>query len=291
MVKWFKIQVAITDEIEEAVVNFLFELECSGCEQSGSHVMGYFSSEKSKQQLRQKIEKYLIELSVLNFQVINEKILVEDVEEQDWHAEWKKRLKPLVISERFVVKPSWEKYTGSDTDAIVIEIDPKQAFGTGTHATTQIMIRLLEKHLQKNDRVLDIGTGTGILAIAAIKLGAERVVAVDIDPIAIEAAQENLAKNSADTNVHLFAGELSAISPNSRFDLMLANINKNAILRLLEEMIALLKPNAQLIISGILLEENKEIIEKIEACPQLKVSEEIGQEEWLGLVFKKVKSR
>ena len=129
------------------------------------------------------------------------------VADEDWAENWKQYYKPFRIGKRLVVKPSWEKYREQPGD-LVVELDPGMAFGTGTHETTGMCMELLDKHLQSGVAVIDVGTGSGILAIAAARLGAQNVLAVDIDPDAVKVAKENVAHNGVEQQVRVVRGDL-----------------------------------------------------------------------------------
>ena len=124
-------------------------------------------------------------------------VTIAEVFEEDWSSAWKQYYKPLKIGKNIVIKPSWEKYEGKEWEHI-IELDPGMAFGTGTHETTQLCIQLLERYVKEDDIVIDIGSGTGILGIVAAKLKSKRVIGVDIDPIAIKVAKENILINNVE---------------------------------------------------------------------------------------------
>lgn len=155
---------------------------------------------------------------------------VKAVDDQDWLHRWKDYFEPAPITERFVVKPAWSTYTAGPGEQ-VIDMDPGMAFGTGTHATTRLCLQLMEKYLKPGDRVLDVGTGTGILSIAAAMLGSGEVLAVDIDPQAVTVAQDNIAKNHVDLTVRTVLADLTA-GIDFRADLVVANLMADLVVRL-----------------------------------------------------------
>lgn len=285
--KWLQVTLPVNDAIEGSLINYLFELGCCGCQQLEKTVVAYFSGQIQQQAIHQKIKDYLSDLSCLGFIVPDEKIDFHLVENQDWNRIWKQQFQPIKITKRIVVKPSWVELPPS-VNALIIDIDPKQAFGTGSHATTRMTIQLLEKYLSQNHVVLDVGTGTGILAIAAVKLGAGKVVALDKDRVAAETAKENLQQNATDFNTLLFMGELNALSPsNLSFDLIMANLNKTEIFKLRHGLERILKNSGYLIISGILQEEHSEVQEQFSKSSGLKIIEVVNKEDWMGFVLKK----
>lgn len=284
MADWLQIRVRVTRETEEAILNFLFEIGSIGCQQHENSVFAYFSGENSKSGISKKIIVYLQHLSSLGFNLPTDKVEVTRLENQHWNSVWKKHFKPIVVSQKFIVKPTWTKFK-PPADRIVIEIDPKQAFGTGHHATTRLMLQLLEKYLLPTKSVLDVGTGTGILAIAAAKLNARRVAAFDVDPIAVDAAIENCQVNTS--KLPLVVGEIDALSSDIRFDLILANLNKTVILKLFKQFNQVLARDGCLILSGILEEEADEAKKYAARFSDLTLIEETRVDEWGGFVLKK----
>jgi len=171
--------------------------------------------------------------------------------EQDWRDSWKRYFRPRRIGRRLLVKPSWAAYEVAAGDT-VIEIDPGMAFGTGQHPTTAICLRALEERVRPGDAVLDLGAGSGILAIAAARLGAKRVLALDIDPQAVKAARENSAANVVAEVVEVREGTLPDDAAGERFDLAVANISGLTIERLAPAFAESLREGGTLIVSGFL---------------------------------------
>lgn len=178
------------------------------------------------------------------------------VREEDWAEYWKQYYKPLRIGRRLVVKPSWEEYTPQVGD-LIIELDPGMAFGTGTHETTALCLELIEKHWRPGP-MLDVGTGSGILAIAAALLGAERVLAIDLDPVAVRVARENIRSNGLEGIVEARRGDLlSGIK--GLYSLATANILADAIIALASPLVQHLKPKSVFVCSGILREREADV--------------------------------
>lgn len=186
------------------------------------------------------------------------------MDDENWSESWKEYFHAERIGERIVVKPTWREYTPLEND-IILEIDPGMAFGTGTHPTTSMCVRLLEKHLKPGNTVLDIGTGSGILMIAAHNLGAGPMTGTDIDPVAVETAEKNLALNRVPGSRYtLITGNLSD-AVNDRFQVVVANILSEVILILLDDLHAVMAENGLFICSGILEEQAPAVIEKMKA--------------------------
>lgn len=171
--------------------------------------------------------------------------------EERWRDSWKRYFRPRRVGRHLLVSPSWAAYRARVGDT-VIEIDPGMAFGTGQHPTTTMCLRALEERLRTGDEVLDVGTGSGILAVAAAKLGASRVLALDIDPQAVKAARENAAANGVGDVVDVCEGTLPESAAGGRFDVIVANISGLTIERLAAAFDSALKDGGALIVSGFL---------------------------------------
>ncbi len=203
-----------------------------------------------------------------------------------WAEKWKEHFKPVRIGKRLTVKPSWEPYQPAPEE-VVLTIDPGQAFGTGTHETTQMCLRFLEEAFEATPvprRVLDIGTGTGILGIAAARLGASCTVGIDIDPKGVEVAGENARTNGVEDRFHTATTPLSCVE--GRYDLILANVLAEILSDLRQEITALLEPGGLLILSGIVSEKREAVAREYEAdgCRLVGKKEE-GQ--WSALLFRR----
>ena len=202
--------------------------------------------------------------------------------DEDYVDNWKKYVFTTKISERFVVKPTWRDYE-KNSDELVIELDPGRAFGTGTHPTTYLCIRLMEKYIENSHTVIDVGTGSGILMVAANKLGAKEIWGVDIDPDACEVAKENLILNGiTDENTKVLVGNLLNVVENKTFDVVVANILADVILMLLKDISKVIKKDGILILSGI-IEDKKNLV--INACEKegLELVEVQEDKEWVAL--------
>ncbi len=204
----------------------------------------------------------------------------EEIKDEQWADAWKEFYQTEKLGERIVVKPTWETYQAADEE-IIIELDPGMAFGTGGHATTKNCLRLLEKESLAGKKVLDIGTGSGILAICSGKLGADSVLAVDIDADAVKIAAENIAQNSVQNKVTAMCGDLLE-TVTGQYDVIIANIVADVIIKLLETIEQFLNENGIFIISGI-IDTREEDVQSAIAKTSLTVKEIVREDGWVAM--------
>ncbi len=204
---------------------------------------------------------------------------------RNWNAQWEKSVGIVEATDRIIIKPSWKKVRRRDKGKIVLQIDPKMAFGTGHHETTRLCLLLLEEHLQRDASVLDFGTGTGVLAIAAVKLGARSAFGIDNDPLAIENASENVRKNRVANVVKLKHGDAASI-PTKKFDLITANIDLPTISTSLKGLLPHLKAGGTLIVSGLLLTDLAKFMDLI-SHQGIVPLEIISENEWASVCLTK----
>lgn len=220
-----------------------------------SMVVGYFPDDEFLSMRLTQLEKGLREL-LDYFPDIFLRLKQEAVKDEDWATAWKAFFKPQKIGQRIVIKPTWEDYARSPRE-LVIELDPGMAFGTGSHATTALCIKALERVVQPGKLVYDLGTGSGVLAIAAALLGAE-VKAVDIDPLAVRVARENVAVNELMEKVEVYQGNLADVLSSSA-DLVVANIIADVVIVLAADLERILKPGGVCLASGIITERQGDV--------------------------------
>ncbi len=211
-------------------------------------------------------------------------------EDEDWAAEWKRGLGPRRVTGRLVVKPTWTEWE-AEAGQVVIDVDPQMAFGTGEHATTRGCLRLLDDAVREGDRVLDVGSGSGILAIAAARRGAREAVAVEYDPDANLNARENFERNGVEDRVALVEAlaDDALLAELGRFDLVLANILSGVIRPLLPALHRALggSPQGRLIVSGILRTESPDVVRDAETAG-FRVAEVDEEEEWWSALLRPV---
>jgi ribosomal protein L11 methyltransferase len=205
---------------------------------------------------------------------------IMELEYRNWNAEWEATITPIRVTERIVIAPTWHP-AALRPDDIGITIDPKMSFGTGYHETTRLMLRLLEQEVREGDRVLDIGTGTGVLAIAAVILGATSALGVDTDEWSIENAVENAAINHVADRIEFRHGDLRA-APEAGFTLILANIQKAVLDSMLGDIRARMTPKGRVLFSGLLSGDRLGFLESLGSAGLI-VSRELSEHEWLAL--------
>lgn len=210
-----------------------------------------------------------------------------EYEEEDYQNSWKKYLFVEKVSNKFVVKPTWREYEKQDGE-LVIELDPGRAFGTGSHPTTSLLLSLMEENDFKDKKVIDIGTGSGILMIAASLLGAKNIYGTDIDEFSIEVAGENLALNKIDmTNIKILKGNLLEVLNGEKFDIILCNILSDVLIKLLGEIKYILKDDSKIMFSGIIEDKLDLVIAKAQEVG-LKVIKTKEEKEWRAIVLSRV---
>lgn len=306
---WYEIKITTTSEASEAVPEMLMTLGAGGVaiedpndlreaiarqgslDYAGDELLNslgedvivkaYFNEQANLTELKEEIGEKMKYISrFLN--IGSGTIDVSQIKEEDWANNWKKYYTSIQISERLMIKPSWED-TAQTAGKIVIELDPGMAFGTGTHETTRLCLQLIEKYLHQGDKVLDVGCGSGILSIAAAKLGAVEVRAVDVDAVAVRVSMENIELNRCSPSIHVSTGELKDL-PEGKADLIVANIIADIIIRLSDEVQKRSKPGGFFIASGIIKDRRKEI-EETYISRGYRVLEVLEMGEWVAVVF------
>lgn len=201
---------------------------------------------------------------------------------EDWSKKWKEKWDVTHVTDRITVVPDWLEYTPHREDEVIIRLEPGCAFGTGTHQTTQLCMKAIEKYMPANAKVADIGTGSGILAVCAMKFGAKSVYGCDNDPTVIDVAKENADKNMVTCTFELNTAD----KIKEQYDFVMANILHNVLFEIMGDLKAIMKDGAYLSLSGILNEKREIVLEAIQR-ENLDIVEEIHQDQWTSFIVKK----
>ncbi|MGD1006108.1 MAG: 50S ribosomal protein L11 methyltransferase [Ignavibacteriaceae bacterium] len=263
--------------IPEILSGLMWEFEITGISEEVNciKVFAAENSTVSMEKISRLLKKLVGEKMIFNFSV--EENLIED---KNWNEEWEKSVRVIEVSDKLVIKPTFKDYQAKPGQIIII-IDPKMSFGTGEHQTTKLVLQFLEKNVKNGIKVLDVGSGTGVLAIAAVKLGAESAIAIDNDEWCCENGRENCRLNSVDKAVDVRLGEIKDIAGNN-FDLITANIQKNILLDIAEEIKNRLKPGGLLILSGLLYNDEADIVKKYSSL-NFEMLEKKSLDEWMAV--------
>ena len=238
----------------------------------------FVPEERSAAECREFIETRLMALG------IEHTMELDGINEDDWAESWKQYYKPVPLGKVTIV-PAWEKYEASEGE-IVVRMDPGMAFGTGTHETTRLVIRLMQDELKGGERLLDVGTGSGILSICASKMGAATCNAYDIDPVAVKVARDNALSDGC-TNITVGVSDLlrGVDLSGGKYDFCVANIVADIIIRMLPDVKDYLLPGAPLILSGIIGERADEVRRAV-LKEGFAVEKEITENDWVGMLVR-----
>ncbi|MCM3674055.1 MULTISPECIES: 50S ribosomal protein L11 methyltransferase [Peribacillus] len=212
-------------------------------------------------------------------------VSISEVNEEEWATAWKKYYNPVKISERFTIVPTWEDYTPVSSDELIIELDPGMAFGTGTHPTTVMCIQALERTVRPGDLVVDVGTGSGVLSIAAALLDAKRIQSLDLDEVAVQSAIQNVELNNVQDKVSVSQGNLLD-GVNEQADIVVANILAEVIMRFTDDVAKVVKPGGYFIASGIIQTKKQDVKDAI-ITSGFTVEETILMEDWVAIIAKR----
>lgn len=252
----------------------------------------YLETDVDVEALTEQIKEGLSDISMF-VDIGSGELALSETEDKDWINNWKEFFKPFCVDE-ILIKPTWEEIPEEHRDKMMIEIDPGTAFGTGSHETTRLCIRQIQKYMKAGDRVMDIGTGSGILSIAAMKLGASEVFATDVDEFAVEAARENVAVNHIPAEkVKMLTGDIigdPAIQEEAGYecyDFAVANILAPVIILLQGEIGRHLKSGSYFVTSGIINTKEEEVKAAFAANPEFEVVETMHDNDWVSIVARK----
>ena len=307
---WIEVTVITSSEATEAVSGFFYNCDVQGVsiedakdvEYRKKHpayadffdesllnkdidavVKGYFKENDNFDETIKYIKESVDNLTEFGFDKGKGIVTYHKVNEEDWENNWKQYYKPTKVGDKIVVKPIWESYEQNEGE-LIVEMDPGMAFGTGTHETTRMCVKALEKYVKSEDVVFDIGTGSGILSIVASRLGASRIVGVDLDPVAVESATKNVEFNKL-SNIEILYGDLMEVVE-GKADIVVANILAPIVMILCDGVKEFLNEDGLFIASGILNTQKDMIVDKMESIG-FDIEEVIEDGEWICIVAKK----
>lgn len=310
--KWFEIAIHTTNEAVEPVSNILHEAGASGVviedplelikerenifgeiyqlnpadyPNEGVIVKAYMPVTSFLAETIEEIRDSINNLSSFDIDLGQNAVSISEVHEEEWATAWKKYYHPVKISERFTIVPTWEEYEPVSSDELIIELDPGMAFGTGTHPTTVMCIQALERTIQEGDFVVDVGTGSGVLSIAAALLGANPIKALDLDEVAVESAKMNMKLNKVQDRVDVSQGNLLD-GVEEQADVVVANILAEVIMRFTDDVGKVVKPGGYFIASGIILPKKDDVKNAI-ISSGFTIEETIQMEDWVALIAKR----
>lgn len=266
---WIKLTVTTTNEASEAVINLLMENGAGGVEIDDSdlsqvELATYFQAQAGLVELLPELEQKIAQLREFGLDPGKGTVELAELDDDSWADVWKKYYHPVRLTRYLTIVPSWESYTPETTDEKVIRLDPGRAFGTGTHPTTKLALQALETVVRGGETMIDVGTGSGVLSIAAKYFGVAQIAAYDVDAEAVKAAEENLALNGMQEAITVGANDLLA-GIKTKVELITANILAEIIVPLIPQAYECLKPGGIFITSGIIADKKDLIASELEA--------------------------
>jgi ribosomal protein L11 methyltransferase len=265
------------NELQELFIAELLDMDFEGFEQESDLLIASIPQQRYDDTKREAIERMMI-MNHIEGGLIKEEV----VEPQNWNQQWEQTIKPQMIGD-FLVHPTWERVTDHDAQYEII-LDPKMAFGTGYHETTQLMLENLPALVEKGAKVLDAGTGTGILAIASVMLGAESAFGFDIDEWSKDNAEENAELNEVTDQCMFELGSIEVIPKGDEYGLILANINRNALKELMPGLRMHLAEGGTILLSGLLAQDEEEML-KVAEMLKLKHIKTLSKKEWIAMIL------
>ncbi len=311
MMKWSEFSIHTTEEAVEPVCNILHEAGASGVviedpmdlvrewgdrfgeiyqlspddyPEEGVIIKAYFPVNSFLAETIDEIKESINGLLMYDIDLGNNKVQIAEVHEEEWATAWKKYYKPVKVSSSITITPTWEEYEPTE-DETIIELDPGMAFGTGTHPTTVLCIQALDKVIQGGEKIVDVGTGSGVLSIAAAKLGAKSTLALDLDYVAVESATQNVLLNRVEDVVSVKQNNLLE-DIEGPYDIVVANILAEVIVRFVQDAAAVLKPNGTYITSGIIKRKKQEVKDALVAGGFI-IDEIVEMDDWVAIIAKK----
>jgi ribosomal protein L11 methyltransferase len=282
--RWAELRIETDAASEDAVANILIEEGCQGTVSTSTNgvqtVCGYLPVDDLIETRLESVRERIRALPDFGLSLPSTELQVNWVEDKDWQTAYRAFFKPVRVG-RIVVSPTWENPDVTEED-IVVWLDPGMAFGTGHHETTRLCLQALQDFIRGGETVLDVGTGSGVLAIAAAKLGAKPVIAIDIDPVAVQVAVENVSRNELSGTVAVLTGGSPKVF-SGKADILVANIVPDVIITMAEDLAAKLKPRGVLVTSGIVRERARDVTSSLEAVG-LSTCEVREEGDWVAVI-------
>jgi len=314
-VNWSEIRVHTTNEAVEPITNIMHETGASGVviedpadlvkerdtffgevyelnpdeyPEEGVYIKAYLPVNSFLGETVDRIKRAINNLMLYDIDLGRNEITLSEIDEEEWATAWKKYYKPLKISEKITIIPTWENYEPVSTDEVIIELDPGMAFGTGAHPTTVLSIQAIEQYINKNDVVIDVGCGSGVLSIASALLGAKEVYAFDLDDVAVKSTKVNTELNKMESKVTLKQNNLLD-HVDMQSDIIVSNILAEIIVRFAADAWNNLKPNGLFITSGIIQAKKQMVKDELEKAGfDIVMLNEM--EDWAVIVAKKTEN-
>ncbi|MCI5941663.1 MAG: 50S ribosomal protein L11 methyltransferase [Ligilactobacillus animalis] len=284
---WIKLTVTTTNEANEAVINLLMENGAGGVEIDDSdlsqvELATYFQAQAGLVELLPELEQKIAQLREFGLDPGKGTVKLAELDDDSWADVWKKYYHPVRLTRYLTIVPSWESYTPETTDEKVIKLDPGRAFGTGTHPTTKLALQALETVVRGGETMIDVGTGSGVLSIAAKYFGVAQIAAYDVDAEAVKAAEENLALNDMQDAITVGANDLLA-GIKTKVELITANILAEIIVPLIPQAYECLKPGGIFITSGIIADKKDLIVSELEAKGFV-IDQILNMKDWYSII-------
>jgi ribosomal protein L11 methyltransferase len=310
--QWAEVRIHTTNEAVEPIANLIHEAGASGLAiedpldlyrehrntfgemyalnpddypEEGVYMKAYIPEDNNLEKTIDQIKSAINNLKQHGINIGKNDITVSKIDEEDWANAWKKYYKPVKISDKITITPTWEKYNPASAEEVIIELDPGMAFGTGTHPTTVLSIQALEKYIKKNDFVMDVGSGSGVLSIASAMMGATKVQAYDLDDVAVKSTELNAELNGMEKQITAQQNNLLE-NVNEQADVIVSNIIAEIIITFTDDAWNNLKEGGLFIISGIIRSKKQLIADKLQN-EKFQILEINDMDDWLSIVAKK----
>lgn len=310
---WLEISIHTTNEAIEAIANILHESGASGVviedpaeltkerencfgeivelnpadfPEEGVVIKAYLPINSFIGETVASLKQEITDLVNFGIDIGKNNVTTTEVKEEDWATAWKQYYHPVKISDRFTIVPTWEDYKRITSEELIIELDPGMAFGTGTHPTTVMCIQALERTVREDDTVVDVGTGSGVLSIASALLGAQKVIALDLDEVAVESAKENVQINQVNHIVDVCQGDLLH-GIKGKVDVVVANILADVIVRFTDDAATVVKQGGYFITSGIIQQKKLEVKNALDSAG-FEIVETLVMEDWVAFIARRL---